>query len=319
LNSIRRYFSDLSEAFGNGWNRFWFTPSDGFSLCMIRALAGLAACYYHWSHAADLVRWFGPDGLLPSETVRRLVGTAVFRFSPLLLTESPAALWFFQLAGWVILAAFTAGLRTRVTNVLALLVVLSYVHRAPMLTGPFESVLTMLLAYLCIASSGSHLSIDRWWQNRRHPAYQPPQAVSARISLRLIQVHVAAFCLLMGLTMLAGQPWWSGEALWWLIAQTESRLVDLTGLHGYPYLINLWTHVVVGFSLLFGVLIWNRLARPLLLVLAVVIWTSLALVTGQVAFFATMLIGSLAFVSPATLRRWTAGMRHLLPRAIARR
>jgi hypothetical protein len=302
MRAVSNYFSNLCETFGQGWNRFWFTPSDAFPLSVLRILSGLAALYYHASQAADLTRWFGPVGLLTSDTVQRLSGPAAFRFSPLNFTDSPAALWTFQVVGFVILAAFTVGLATRVTNVLALLVVLAYVHRAPMLTGQFEPVLTMVLAYLCLAPAGAYWSVDcrlRGWLNR---ARAPQPSVAANISLRLIQVHLAAFYLLMGLTMLAGQPWWNGEALWLLAARPESRLMDLTFLHQYPYAINLWTHAVVGFELLFGILIWNRTARPLLLGLAVVIWASLALVTGLLAFFAMLLIAHLAFVSPLTLR-----------------
>jgi hypothetical protein len=103
--------------------------------------------------------------------------------------------------------------------------------------------------------------------------------------------------------MLAGQSWWSGEAMWYLVARTESRLLDLTFLHAHPFAINLWTHAVVAFALLFGVLIWNRLARPLLLVLAVVIWLPLAFVTGSLAWFAMLLIANLAFASPSWLRQ----------------
>jgi hypothetical protein len=107
-----------------------------------------------------------------------------------------------------------------------------------------------------------------------------------------------------GLTMLAAEPWWNGLAMWWLIARPESRLVDLTFLHAYPFAINLWTHGVVAFQLLFGVLIWNRLARPLLFGIAIVVWVPLALVTGHLAYFTMLLIASSAFVSADGMRTW---------------
>lgn len=303
MQAVSNYFSTLSDAFGRSWNRFWFTPSDAFPLSVIRVLTGLAALYYHWSYAADLTRWFGPDGLLTADNAQRLMGPAAFRFSPFLFTDSPANLWICHIVGGIILLAFTAGLFTRLANVLALCVVLSYVHRAPMLIGPFEPVLTMVLAYLCLAPCGAFLSVDRWLRQRRPEAAEPKPSLAANISLRLIQVHLAAFYLLMGLTMLAGQPWWSGEAMWFLVARTESRLVDLTFLSAHPFAINVWTHAVVAFELLFGVLIWNRLARPLLLVLAVVVWVPLAFVTGWLAFFAMLLIANLAFAPAVWLRQ----------------
>jgi hypothetical protein len=64
-------------------------------------------------------------------------------------------------------------------------------------------------------------------------------------------------------------------------------------------LVNAWTHAIVVFELLFGILIWVRPARPLLLGLAVVAWGLLALVTGQVAFCAMMVIANMCFLPPS--------------------
>jgi hypothetical protein len=97
------------------------------------------------------------------------------------------------------------------------------------------------------------------------------------------------------------QPWWSGIAVWQLMGRPESRLVDLTGWFDGDdvgprlYALNLWTHAIVAFELAFGLLIWNRAARPLLLGLSVLMWSSLALILGDPAFCAIMLIAGLAF------------------------
>ena len=128
--------------------------------------------------------------------------------------------------------------------------------------------------------------------------------MGATISTRLIQLHFAGLCIMMGLNMLAAETWWSGEGVWWLIVRSESRLVDLTGLAQSFLIVNLWTHVVVAYLLLFGVLAWIRLARPLLLVAGIPVWISLALVTGLVAWCVAMVIASLAFVDPELVRRW---------------
>ena len=168
-----------------------------------------------------------------------------------------------------------------------------------MITGPFESVLTMLLFYLCWAPCGACWSIDRRLAAWKSPGAQDqglPVSIGANISQRLMQVHLSALYLLMGLSMLAGEVWWAGEAVWWLVARGESRLVDLTFLDRHLILINLWTHAVVLFALLFGVLIWNSLARPLLLALSLLLWIPLALVTGLVSYCGLMLIAGLCFL-----------------------
>jgi hypothetical protein len=123
-----------------------------------------------------------------------------------------------------------------------------------------------------------------------------------------MQVHLAAFYLFMGLSKLAGETWWAGEAVWWLLARTESRWIDLTGLGSAMLLVNGWTHALVWFELAFGVLIWVRLARPILLGISLLAWGSLALITGMIDFCAMMLIANLCFL-PAAL--WCESPRRL--------
>jgi hypothetical protein len=301
------YFRELSKQVGRVWNRFWFTPRDPFTLSVLRIAVGLMAIFYIVSHSADLVHWFAADGILPGETAQRLAGAEqsryFFHYSYLYFANTAVGLWTLHVLGLVVLVAFTAGLCTRVTSVLAVVVALSYVHRAPMITAQFEPVLTMLLIYLCLAPTGRYLSVDRWLRQRKTgssglSAAGDEQSVMATICTRLIQLHLAALYLMIGLNMLSAETWWTGEATWWLMARSESRLVDLTGLASHMMLVNLWTHLVVAYQFSFGLLIWPRLLRPILLVLGPLVWLPLALVTGTLAYAAVMLVASVVFVEP---------------------
>ena len=170
------YYSQLTTGIGRSWNKFWFTPSDPFSLAAIRIATGLMALYYVASHTADLTRWFGPDGLLPIETVQRLQGGGegssqlVFHLSYLNYLVWPAELWIAHALGMAVLVGLILGFRTRIASVVSLVIVLSYVHRASFLTGQFEPLLTMLLVYLCLAPSGAFLSIDSWLREKNKGA-----------------------------------------------------------------------------------------------------------------------------------------------------
>jgi hypothetical protein len=162
----------------------------------------------------------------------------------------------------------------------------------------------MLLAYLCLAPCGRRFSLDHWLAIRRGSAIAPAAgelSTAATIATRLIQVHLALWVAMMGFSKLTGDTWWSGLGIWWLIARPESRLVDFSWLHTNPRLIDLWTHAVVFFELSFPILIWIPLARPLMLAAGLVVWTSLALVTGDITFAVALAIASMAFVSPALI------------------
>jgi hypothetical protein len=163
----------------------------------------------------------------------------------------------------------------------------------------------MVMLYLCLAPCGRRVSIDALLKARKAPAASPGSSelsTAATIATRLIQVHLALLVAMMGLSQLGGDVWWNGLGMWFLITREQSRLVDFTWLHTSPLVIDFWSHVVVLFELAFGLLIWIRLARPLLLAMGLLIWTSLALVTGDITFAVMLCVASLAFVPPEVVR-----------------
>jgi len=314
---MSNYLATLTEQFGTGWNRFWFRRTDPTTLGVLRVLSGLMALYMVGTYSFDLVRWFAPGGMLPNEVVVQLSGR--YRWSILYLATNVTQLWTVHAISLAVLVLFTAGVFTRVTSPLAWIVVMSYIHRAPVLAGLMEPILAMVLFYVCLGGlfydkGCAPLSFDGWWKRGRQPAATRPgepgavRSVTANVVVRLVQVHLCVVYLMMGIAKLAepatvdATGWWGGEAVWWLIARPESRLIDLTGLYDNLYVLNAWTHAIVLFELAFGILIWNRLARPLLLVLAVPMWVSLALITDLTPFCLMMLLANLAFVAPEKFR-----------------
>jgi hypothetical protein len=145
MGATRTYFDTLIQRSGEGWNRFWFTPSDPFTLSVIRLLTGIVALALYLSYRPDLAGWFGPDGILSENAMLK------FRSAPLFsvfdYADSTSALWFCFWAGAAAIAAFTLGLFTRITSILALLAVLSILHRGPVLGRPVDDILTIVMFY----------------------------------------------------------------------------------------------------------------------------------------------------------------------------
>ncbi len=230
MKQLTDYFSRLAGEFGAGWTRFWFIPRDPATLGLIRLLTGLVAVYLHATLAFDLVSLFGPEGLLPALDIAPLEGD---RLSYLFFFSQPAELWGVHLIGLAVLVLFAIGFWTRLTTVLALVVFLSDVNRAPMITSLTEPIVAMVMFYLCFAPSGAWLSIDRLLARCSAEGPVVPSTM-ATIATRLIQVHLAMLVAMMGLSKLMGETWWSGEAMWWLISRYDSRLVDFTRLRDAP-------------------------------------------------------------------------------------
>jgi hypothetical protein len=325
-SSVTDYFRTLGGEFGRGWNRFWFAPSDPVTLGVLRIAVGLMSLYVVAAYTPDLERYFGTSGLVPMEMVRNLesqtrdgdrqklpgqISEAMpreFRFSYLERFRSTNALRTAHGVGLVVLLLFTCGFLTRITAVASLIVVLSYLHRGPMLTSQVEPILAFVLFYLCLGPAGATCSVDAWLAARRGAASLQNTSAKgltsswATVSLRLIQVHLVLVYVMMAVGKMGGSVWWSGLAMWYLIARTEQRTVDLTTLHKLPLLVNAWSYAVMFWQAAFPILIWNRLARPLLLVINALMWALLAPVIGNVPLAVMMVVASLAFVPPETIR-----------------
>lgn len=321
MTAIGDYLAALTREFGARWNRFWFAPADTSTLGAIRLGTGLVLLYWLATFTPDLTTYFGPDGLAPQTTLNQLeqpvrngslsvVPQQVreslprpHRWSWLNLLHTPRELMLGHTAALMVALLFAVGLFTRVTTPLALLVLLSYIHRGPVFTSQVEPILAFVLLYLCLGPAGNAWSLDHWLAHRSHSpqriageAMTSGKSSAAAISLRLIQVHLALVYALMAIGKLSTPVWWQGTGMWWLIARADAPLVDLTGLHSYPHLVAIWTYLVVLWQATFPIFVWRPLARPLLLVVNAIMWGLLAPVTGLLDCGLMMVIASLAFV-----------------------
>lgn len=295
------YFTRLSEAISDSWNSFWFQKESPRTVSILRIVAGIVALIYAFSFTAELAIWFSDGGVLPYGRTIRLTGAddpanRVYYWSVFYFAHSQLHLYLLHTIGLISILLFTIGFQTRITAIVATVFVLSYAQRAPMLTGLVEPLLCPVMLYLCLAPCGAYFSVDAWLRDRKGTT-TVPASFMAHLAVRLVQIHVAMFYLMMAFAKLGHPIWWNGQAMWWLIAQPDNRLIDLTFLraNGLPTLIFAWTHLVVLFELVFGLLIWVRILRPLLAILATFHWLGLGLVTGH-WLFAILMIGlSLAF------------------------
>lgn len=297
------YFNQFTEAISSGWNRFWFQRDSPKTVSCLRIVVGVVALIYALTFTSELAIWFADGGVLPVDRTYRLTGAAdptarVFYWSLFYLAHTSTQLYALHAIGLLSILLFAVGFQTRYTSIIATVFVLSYGERAPMLMGVLEPLLCPMMLYLCLAPCGAYFSVDAWLRDRKGEAKDIPTSFTAHLATRLIQVHVVAFYWMMAFAKLGNPVWWNGEAMWWLIAQPDNRLIDLTFLsssEGSRLIVFAWTHLVVFFELAFGLLIWFRIWRPLLVVLATIHWIGLGLVTGNWEFAILMIGLSLAF------------------------
>lgn len=286
----------LADRIGATWTRFWFTPARPETLAAVRILGGLVALGLWLSYAADLEVWFGPDGMISPELVSRWRSPwAVSLFDA---AGSPAALEAVFWAGAAALVAVVVGLATPVATLVAAVLFASLLHRGPMLAGPADDAIAILLWCLAVGRSGDALSLDALLAARRGRP-RPPPSVRTRMALGLVKVHAAVIAAAAALAQLKGDVWWNGTAAWWLAARADSPVVDLTGAYlRSEYLMNLVTHAIVAFEIAFAAGVGIPSAWRVVVPAAVVGWPLVGLVAGEPTWGLALAVMSLACLPP---------------------
>ncbi|UUO08332.1 HTTM domain-containing protein [Blastopirellula sp. J2-11] len=302
---IREYLHELYRGVIDGWNRFWFTPTDPATLGLIRILAGAMIFYTHLVWSLDLDGFLGAGGRMSHDLANRMQGQSPFAWSYLPLVDgSPALLWSAHLVALAILLMFTLGLYTRITGVLSFIITISYAHRVPGALFGLDQINGLLIMYLMLGAAGEAYSLDYWLKRRRNVRMDGPrQSTVANISIRLIQIHMCIIYLFAGLSKLGGETWWDGSAMWGALANSEYQSLDMTWLAAYPLVINALTQISVAWELTYTFLVWPRLTRPLVIGMAIPLHLGIAICMGMITFGLAMLIANLAFVSPWIIRR----------------
>jgi predicted DCC family thiol-disulfide oxidoreductase YuxK len=325
LNGLASYPVELARSIARGWNEFVFSPSDPTPLGLIRVVVGALLTWSLFVYGLDLHAYFGRSGWMNLEIVEQ------FRHEQMPYSWSfwsyvPDAflrpVWLFCL---VIAAAFTLGLWSRTTAVLAWAIAASTARRAPISLYGFDDILSTWLLYLAASgASGQAVSIDRfldrWKRNRAELARRrkdgrwspssgvPAPTVSANIGLRLIQCHLILIYGMAGLSKFMDVGWWNGTAIWGTLGSGEFRLFDLTWLAAYPLLLNAMTHAALFLETSYPILIWIKPARPLVLAGVAAMHLGIGLTLGLFEFSLAMLAANLAFVSGPWLRSLVSGL-----------
>lgn len=267
------------DAIADTWTRFWFSPADARPLAVVRILAAALGLLLLWSYADDLQAWFGPRGVLPVEAVaqwRPRFGFSLFDGA----TSAAALAAAFGLTCFVfVLLLLGAG--TSVVAPAAAVLWASLLHRGPMLAGPADDCLAVLLWCVAIAPSGRHWSVDRLIADRAGRP-RPSPCFRGRIALSLLQVHAAAIATASLLAQLKGDAWWDGSAAWWLSFRAGSALGGMAGwLARSEYLTNLLTHAITAGEAFVAIGIWFAPTQRLAARAALVAWPLIGLAAGE--------------------------------------
>ncbi len=314
---LQRYISSISAGCAR-WKEFWFKPEDPFTLGIVRVLTGWMLAYNLFVWGLDLEAFFASDGLQPLASILKFHdGQHVFSF----LFYVPDA-WLVPVH-WTCFAVallFCVGLGTRVTSILAYVITVSYSQRVPVANFGLDQILGLLCLYLAIGPSGAALSVDSLLRRQRdHQRHgdsasrfaKPEKLMTCRMALRLIQIHICVIYFWAGFAKLKGDSWWTGEAMWQVIANQEYQTIDLTWMAWVPWLPYLIAHVTVAWEVFFCVLIWNKTLRPWILLIGTGMHFGIGAFLGMWTFGLVMTFAYFSFADPKV---WRSRLDRILQR-----
>ncbi len=331
LSDLVNYLGRLVTATRRGWNAFFFTPADPTALGLIRVVVGLLALWSLIVLGLDLHDYFGSDGWADPTVIwqtQRQRQPFAWSFWFLVPDRLLRPVW---LACLAILGLYTVGLLSRVTGVLAWVIIASTVRRVPIALFGFDQIVSTLALYLgATFASGQAVSMDRFlrrWRDARAVARSlrpagstggrrvtalepgiPHPTIAANLALRLIQLHLVFIYAMAALAKVQGPSWWNGMALWGTMTAGEFVTRDFTALAGWPWVLNVLTHASLAFELLYPILIWVPILRPLMIAGAVVLHLGIAVVApGLTEFGLAMIAANLAFFSGSWVRSLVSG------------
>jgi predicted DCC family thiol-disulfide oxidoreductase YuxK len=295
---------------GRSWSEFWFESRPTTPLEIARIGIGLAMLTHYALATPYLFELWGDAGWMPYDRVME-------NYDPW-----KQSLFFYFTAPWQLLAfhifflgccvAFTVGWRTSWVKWVLLIGQISYDYRNPSLTYGADKILACLLWILCLAPIGKAISLDRARALRLAkkttrnleatlPRYSSPWTGAC---MRLMQIQMAVLFFFSAVSKLRGDDWWSGDAVWVVFTTNEHyNRFALDFLASHYWLVNLATYGTILIELAYSFLIWDRRARPYLLVDALFLHVMFAFLMGLFYFSFVMAMGHMSFVYPEWLAR----------------
>ncbi|RMF44296.1 MAG: hypothetical protein D6753_02955 [Planctomycetota bacterium] len=280
-------------------------PASG--LMVYRTFLAIALAIWWGSYFFDAHLWFGPAGVLASDTAAAMLEyeeiPAWQSWSPLWWSDQ---LWIYYL--WIIAGMATAGWvgvgwNGRIGAAIAVLLVIGWANRIAWLAGPVEPAAVSLLGFLLIAPGPCWLA----WQRGAYtgPAGDADGDSTSRIldalALKAVRVHVWLLLAAGLASQLAGIVWWRGEAAWWLAASGHSWSLSMPGLFGHPLLVNALTHGMIGLQVVTLWMLASRSGGRIGIALGLAYLFSLALLADH-ALYAALLAAALSSYWPQPIK-----------------
>ena len=237
-----------------------------------------------------IVKWSAmrsPDGRLGYHTGIPTI-EAIYNFlAPAGVTPEQCTLAVFGL--YVLsLGCLLIGYRTHLFGFLAWFLHLMLCASSFMTIYGVDQFANIFLFYLAFMPAGKALSVDV-----KSGRLSDEPTVTARVWLRMIQLHLCIAYVASGIDKASGEQWWNGEAIWRAVTLPELVTFDMTWLASVPWLAALLGYGTLFLELGYPLILIPKLRKPMALGI-LSLHLGIAICLGLLSFSAIMCVFTFA-------------------------
>ena len=299
----------MSRSVVRSWNAFFFTPQSPTPVALYRIIYGLLVIADLALLHGDWLTWFGANGLVRVDTLRKLAPRIDL---DLIWIPLYYDVWI-QAFYWVFLlfAVFlTVGFLSRFSSVVVYVFLNAIIRRDFYITNGGDFLLRFMGFFLMFAPSGAAMSIDRLlriWRGKEGLERQTCWPWAQRmLQIQAALVYLSAFC-----WKTLGSDWRDGTALYYTTRIVQFQRFPMPTLEN-GILLRLATWSALFIELAVGALVWVRKLRYWILLLGVCLHLSIEYSMNLPLFQWIIMAGYVTFIDPADLSRaWAWVRRHI--------
>ncbi len=292
-----------------GFHEFWTKPASTKPLAVLRILVATVLLFQAYSWLGSVQALFGRNAIISWDALQSLGAFPLATQGPFHLSYVSELLgpWGMSADDCVMgtyalyvaaLVGLLLGYQSRCSAILAFVMHLFLTDSAPATTYGVDQFARIALFYCCWMDVGARLSIDQLLSRR-----QSDSSVSARIGLRVLQIHLAVMYLATGIHKAAGGQWWNGEAIWRAVTLPQMAQFDMTWLSDVPLVPMFIGWATLAIEIGYCLLVWHRRARIATATAAVCMHLGIAIMLGLTSFaFLMIALNIAAFIVPDRIR-----------------
>ncbi len=258
----------------SAWNTFWFDSFDEkrFRFFQIVFLATVLILYGF--RILDFEFLFSNNGILPFEMLSNLP-ELLYNGLPIenLVRNDIVSLCLY--AVFILLMALTLFYRHIWLVALAIYILnIAFLRRNPMSVYGVDMVATFWFFYMAFVNVKTKSMV---WQGINSVMY------------RLIQLQLCIIYAYSGFDKVRGLTWWTGDAIWYALGNTQVASIDFSFLAHTPSILTLLAVVTVLWECYFPILIWIPQIKKYVIYIGVCLHLGIAVMMNLFEFSLVML------------------------------